>query len=290
MVAVVVCTSSWHGPVLAEGVTSPRGEVRNEANAKLDTGGRAITGTITSQDLGDTACYLTLRSDRGTETALLADFELCVRHPGLPGKTVELGFASRQVMDESCGGSPACKKTRRVQVATTVNILGGTVQAAAMDQPSERASNCTANELVVFACRTGVKLVSVCADPASGPDNGYMQYRFGRLGNRDALEVNWPDDWLPPQAVATGSAEALSGGGVAWLRIRKGTYAYVVYSGIGRWGPNGRTQTKEGIVVEHHGKTIASIKCTQPATSELGPAWFDKVGVRSRGEIFALPD
>ena len=251
---------------------------------------QSIRGSITRQEIGDTGCYLTLRSDTGSVTTQIADFELCTRHPKLPGKNVELGFTLKQVMDESCGGNPDCKKTRRVPVATTVKILGDAAPAMSTNQALERVSNCTATELVVFACRTGTKLVSVCADPASGPKKGYLQYRFGKPGNREALEINWPENGLPPQAAATGSTETFSGGGAAWLRIRKGTYAYVVYSGIGRWGPKGQTQSKEGVVVEHQGKAIASLKCTQAATSELGPVWFDQVGVQSRGETFDLPD
>lgn len=249
-----------------------------------------IKGHVVSQVVGDVACYLKVRDEVGREVEAMADFDLCAKNPKLQGKRVELGLLPRQVMDESCGGDPACKKTRQVQVATTVTIIDPPVQPLASPPATKHVSHCTATEKVVFACRTGTKLVSVCADPASGPKTGYMQYRFGKPDSRETLEINWPEHPLPASTISAGDTEAFSGGGAAWLRIRKGDYAYVVYSGIGRWGPNGRTQTKEGVVVEHRAKVIASLKCAQPATSELGPEWFGKVGIQSRGETFDLPD
>lgn len=267
-----------------------QGYVFAQSGAIADGGGNQVKGTIISQTNGDIACYLELRSSSGKESTIMADFELCERHPNLQGKQVELGLSLRQVMDESCGGNLACKRTQQKQVATSLKILGTMAPSPSKEAEAKQASHCTATESVIFACRTGTKLVSVCADPASGPNKGYMQYRFGKPGNQAPLEIIWPESWLPPRAVASGNTEAFSGGGAAWLRIPKGKYAYVVYTGIGRWGPNGQTQSKAGIVVESQGKVLATLKCSQPVTSELGPDWFNKVGIQSRGEDFDLPE
>ena len=247
-------------------------------------------GTVVRQELGDVACYLTMRDDAGRESTEMADFDLCTKNARLVGKKVELGFTQQRVMDESCGGDPACKKSRQVQVATTVRVISDRAESAPAKAVAGQVSFCAATEVTVFACRTGAKLVSVCADPASGPTKGYLQYRFGKPDSTDALELNWPERWSPPARVATGSTESFSGGGAAWLRIRKGDYAYVVFTGIGRWGPGGATQTREGITVERSGKADATLRCAQPAQSMLGPDWFARVGVESRGESFDLPD
>jgi hypothetical protein len=276
----ILAGSALSGPASAQGA----------ATAGQAGAGQRLIGSVTRQEAGDTACYLTLRSDAGAETTAMADFALCQGDPGLTGKRVELVLTPKAVMDESCGGNPACRKTRQVMVATSVSILGGSPAQAGTAHGAEPSSHCTTPERVVFACPVGTKLVSVCADPAAGPKTGYLQYRFGKPGPAEALEINWPDNRLPPQAAATGGSEAFSGGGAAWLRVHKGSYAYVVYTGIGRWGTNGRTLTREGVVVEHRGKVIASLKCSRSATSELGPAWFDKVGMQSRDESFDLPD
>jgi hypothetical protein len=74
------------------------------------------------------------------------------------------------------------------------------------------------------------------------------------------------------------------------LRFQKGSYAYVVYSGIGKWGPKGETREKQGIVVERGGKTIAHLKCTAAIENQLGPDWFERVGIKVKeNEEFLLP-
>jgi hypothetical protein len=83
---------------------------------------------------------------------------------------------------------------------------------------------------------------------------------------------------------------AFSGGGGAWLRFHKGGYAYVVYTGIGKWGPHGEPRTKDGVAVEHAGKLVTDLKCTGKPTSLLGPDWFEKTGITSNGEEFEFPE
>ena len=94
----------------------------------------------------------------------------------------------------------------------------------------------------------------------------------------------------PSVAPASGENVPFAGGGGAWLRFKKPPFSYVVYSGIGKWGPKGETAEKQGIVVERSGKSIANIKCTGALKSELGPVWFEKVGVKSNAEEFLFPD
>jgi hypothetical protein len=81
-----------------------------------------------------------------------------------------------------------------------------------------------------------------------------------------------------------------SGGGGSWLRFAKAPLAYTVYSGIGKWGPRGEIREKSGVVVERQGKTIAALKCAGEPTSELGPDWFARMGVRADGQDFDFPD
>ena len=96
---------------------------------------------------------------------------------------------------------------------------------------------------------------------------------------------------MPPKA-ATGTNVPFAGGGGAWMRFRKGEYAYVAYTGIGKWGPKGETATKAGIVVERGGKAIATLRCKgADAAGEMGPVWFEKAGVKAGpDEDFDFPD
>jgi hypothetical protein len=64
----------------------------------------------------------------------------------------------------------------------------------------------------------------------------------------------------------------------------KPPYRYIVYSAIGKgWGQ------KSGVVVEKDGKRIANLPCTGRTTSELGPEFFERAGVRPADHDFELP-
>jgi hypothetical protein len=153
-------------------------------------------------------------------------------------------------------------------------------------------SFCTTQEDIVFACRAGGKLVSICASKDASPVKGTVQYRIGKPDGKSPLELKLPEaPTLPPKA-ATGESVPFAGGGGAWMRFRKGDYASVAYTGIGKWGPKGETATKAGVVVERGGKAIANLRCKgDDAAGELGPVWFEKAGIKTgKDEDFLFPD
>jgi hypothetical protein len=71
--------------------------------------------------------------------------------------------------------------------------------AVAHAAPAAPASWCANNEYTVFNCRTGHKVVSVCASPHLSQDHGYVQYRFGTPGK--AMELAYPDLSAKPDTV-----------------------------------------------------------------------------------------
>ena len=70
-----------------------------------------------------------------------------------------------------------------------------------------------------------------------------------------------PADQPSVAKTATGTRVPFAGGGGAWMRFVKPPFAYVVYTGIGKWGPKGETREKQGVVVERSGNAIAGRKC-----------------------------
>ena len=176
-----------------------------------------------------------------------------------------------------------------LQLALLMPLLGGSPSVRAQTAPP-RTSFCTSSESVVFACRTGAKMVSVCASKDAGPGRGYLQYRFGRPDSADPVELALPEAKALPTKAANGGSESYSGGGGAWLRFSKGNVAYTVYSGIGNWGPKGEKRIKEGLLVERGGKQVANLACTGKLESELGPDWFEKMGVERADQEFFFPD
>jgi hypothetical protein len=52
-------------------------------------------------------------------------------------------------------------------------------------------SHCSQSEEIIFSCKIGSKMMSVCSSKSLVSKVGYLQYRFGRLG---ALEFTYPRD------------------------------------------------------------------------------------------------
>lgn len=250
-------------------------------------------GTVVGMNAGDTACLIEFKDDKGGEFFESADFDFCTEPKKYVGKRFALTYKLSKVLAESCQGNVDCGKSDIVPLVVGMKPDGKAVVATkqpAQATASGQTSFCTAMEQVVFACRTGKKLVSVCMDKKSTKTTGALQYRFGTPDSRDPLEMMWPEGDLAPSKAYRGENVPFAGGGGAWLRFPKGDHAYVVYTGIGKWGPKGETRTKAGLTVEKNGKAIAQMKCSGEPISELGPDWFEKLGVTSGGKDFNFPD
>lgn len=254
---------------------------------KIGQATKKTVGTVTATNSGDVACYLTLKDDRGAVFEEMADFAICDQKPPLKGRRVTLTYALQKVMSDECQGDPACKKTRTVALVSAARIIDARTDSKPAARPT---SFCTPTETVVFACRTGAKMASVCASKDTGP-KAYLQYRFGKLDGSEPLEQVLPEGGQVAAArAATGESVPFSGGGGAWLRFRKGQFTYTVYTGIGNWGPKGEKRTKAGLHIEHAGKPLATLKCQEEPISLLGPDWFEKAGVKPGKEEFDFPD
>lgn len=262
---------------------------------KIGQATKKTVGTVTATTSGDIACYLTLKDDRGAVFEEMAAFEICDQKPPIKGKRVTLGYTLQKVMSDECQGNPDCKKTRTVALVNSARIIDARSENKtdnkSDNKPTARPTSfCTPAETVVFACRTGAKMASVCASRDVGPNKGYLQYRFGKLDGSEPLERILPEGQVVPAKAASGESVPFSGGGGAWLRFTKGQFTYTVYTGIGNWGPKGEKRTKSGLHIGHAGKPLATLKCQEEPISLLGPDWFEKAGVKSNNEDFDFPD
>lgn len=259
---------------------------QDSGTIKIGDATKRTSGTIVAMNIGDVACYLTLKDERGTVFEEMANFEICEK-PALVGKRVALSYQLGKVMAAECAGDVNCKKIRTVALVSGARVI----ESAAGAKPAAvQPSFCTPAEVVIFSCRTGTRMVSVCASRDAGLNKGYLQYRFGKHDSTEPLEITLPEERIWPARAAAGEVVSFAGGGGTWLRFTKATTTYTVYSGIGNWGPKGEKQTKEGLVVERAGKPVASLKCLDLTTSLLGPDWFEKVGIQPGGQDFAFPD
>lgn len=248
---------------------------------KVGNQNKRAYGTVQKMENGDIACYLHMKDDRGAAFTELADFEICMQKPSVVGKRVRLEYKVGRVQSASCQGDPNCKKSDTVALVT--KATPATAGSAAPAKPAATAgagSHCTNTEVEVFACRTGEKMVSVCASRDLAPKRGYVQYRFGKAG--ETPEMLLPAKQEHPGRTASGESNSFAAGASSWLRFTNGSVAYVVYSGIGRWGPKGATEERAGVVVERDGKRTANVRCVGKERSKLAPDWFEKSGIQAR--------
>lgn len=286
LAGILLASALSSGPALAQAPA---------ATVKVGKETKNAFGTVVDMNTGDIACYIGFKDDKGVDFFESADFEFCENPKKYVGKRFALTYKLSKVQAASCQGDPKCTKSDIVPLVVGMKPDG---KAVATKQPAQPAaatqagqtSFCTGMEQVVFSCRTGKKMVSVCAARNSTKTTGMLQYRFGTPDSRDPLELMWPEGDAAPAKVAHGENVPFAGGGGAWLRIPKGDHAYVVYTGIGKWGPKGETRTKAGLTVERKGKAIAQLKCNGEPISELGPDWFEKLGITSADKDFDFPD
>ncbi len=257
---------------------------------------KLASGVVTEITNGDAACYISLKDDKGQVFDETGDFSICEKPQSYIGKRVNLTYELGKVMASECGGDPKCKKTTTVALVTALKVVDGKGASAAATSPAAAAAKgqtsfCTSEETVIFACSTGSKMVSVCEAKNATRTRGHLQYRFGKPNSTEPLELMLPEDFVPANKAATGEFMPFAGGAGAWLRFNKGAFSYVVYSGVGRWGPKGESKEKSGVVVERSGKTVASLKCVGAVQSELGPEWMEKRAIKLRpNEEFLFPD
>lgn len=281
--------------VLAIATYAPCANAQESATVRIGNEVKRTTGVLKQLDSGDIACYLVLKDEKKVEFTELGDFDICTQKPSPVGKQVRLTYKLATVMSDECQGDPNCKKTKRVALVSRAQIVDTGASAprdvaATTPVAVRQTSFCTPLEDVVFACRAGAKMVSVCASRGASRSKGYVQYRFGKPDSRDPLELVLPEGQPLPGKAANGENVPFAGGGGSWLRFEKAPFAYVVYSGIGRWGAKGETMEKQGLVVERGGKAIANIKCSGKLTTLLGPDWLDTVGIQNNGTDFDFPD
>jgi hypothetical protein len=169
--------------------------------------------------------------------------------------------------------------TTSVALAATA-LLCCAVQAAA--SAATPPSLCAANEEVVFACAQGQDIISLCAVPAAyGSAQTQLRYVYGKQ-RKIKLEVSQA---AHPEAFTSGVA-GLAGGGIDFVRVRNGDFAYVVYTGLSPgW-------SQDGWIVEAHGSPISHHICKRVATGEKvwGPVYAAKLPRANDSASFRPPD
>jgi hypothetical protein len=245
-------------------------------------------GRLLDLERGDAACYAELSDEAGRVQREMADFALCDQADRLVGQTVTLAYQTTRVMAASCQGDATCTRSDVVALVTRANPIQTPARPAAAPSASG-ASWCQPGETDLYTCDAGAKRVSVCVSQGASAQRGQLWYRFGAAAG-GVPELELPKVPTVPARTATGEVAPFAGGGGVWLRFTQGPFGYVVYSGVGRWGHNGATEVREGVQVERNGRAITTLACAAPRVNELGPEWFQRLGIAPDAQGFSFPN
>lgn len=121
------------------------------------------------------------------------------------------------------------------------------------NQVAAIASHCTSDERIVYSCSVGKKVASICASRDAAMDKGYVQYRFGVIGNPEMI---FPYQKQPANNKFSFTNEVFSGGiVVTTISFQNGSYTYSASTRFDHGHDLGE------IDVENSGKSIATLPC-----------------------------
>lgn len=162
------------------------------------------------------------------------------------------------------------RATAALPVAVALAALlstGGSVAKPARLGAARPASLCANDERVVYTCRFGVKLGSVCLARNS------LHYRFGPHG-RPELHIASTPDW---SNIHTGGNRSQGGLNQDYIRFTNGMTHYVVYvdeTGSLNENPGRQSSGIEVLQGSSGENALASLTCRSPASFD-GSAYDD---------------
>lgn len=119
---------------------------------------------------------------------------------------------------------------------------------------------CSLHEEVYFSCLIGGRVMSVCASGNISPNNGYVQYRFGRIGK---IELEFPEKPYPPRKSFSISDISEGNSRFTHFKFNSGRYNYVLYQG-----------SPSGIYVKKDGKVVSNRSCDPGTDGPINPRAF----------------
>jgi len=152
-----------------------------------------------------------------------------------------------------------------LKIGLDLNTIKGAVFVAGLilfgvKAEADEITLCQPHEEVYFSCPIDGKVLSVCASGNISPDNGYVQYRFGRIGS---IELEYPEKPYPSRKLF--SISDISEGSVTFthLKFYSGRYHYVLYQG-----------DPSGIYIKRGGKVVSNRTCDPGAYQPVSPRAF----------------
>jgi hypothetical protein len=151
--------------------------------------------------------------------------------------------------------------------------------AVSLSVAPQPVSLCLKGETPYFTCVTkSRKVLSLCGVEA-GPEQSYMEYRFGSRGKKP--EFVFPKVRVHPRAMFERGLMSFSGGGGHWVRFSNDNVTYTVFSALGKgW-------EKNGVVVEPKDKPRVFVACDSKTYRETDPT-FDNIGISEAADLYSF--
>jgi hypothetical protein len=151
------------------------------------------------------------------------------------------------------------------------SLLVGVLFSVTLTSQAQQESLCSSSEQKIFSCRTGRKIISVCASKAFTRDSGYLQYRFGIKGS---IELVYPRSKVPAKDRFYYYDIGYSRGWIDHLSFKNGKYKYIVYEKFlfdgDVYGGDHHTSTSGIITVDPSGREV-DLKCNGHVFRSFGP-------------------
>ena len=138
------------------------------------------------------------------------------------------------------------------------------------DNPGDEqhASHCHSEEMSVFSCRLedSEKVLSLCVSQDFSSDQGYLQYRFGPIGD---VELEYPEDQQNTQELFMWQTIGYSGGWDTRVQFSNGGYTYRLYDQAIKVSMSEK-ELHGGITILDGETVVAQLSCD---ASTLGPPY-----------------
>lgn len=127
-----------------------------------------------------------------------------------------------------------------------------------------RSTLCKKSEINYSSCRSGARLISLCASSDLSGERGYMQFRYGRPGH---LEVAYPDTTQHPRFAFYGKQYTFGDGAEYRLTFKVGDLVYVLFDNTVWPTPRQDGGIRHGLTIYRNGKIVKELPCINPTST-----------------------
>ena len=122
---------------------------------------------------------------------------------------------------------------------------------------------CERNEQVILSCSiaNSSRVLSICSSKVLTATEGYLQYRFGRIG---AIEMTYPATKVETQEKFRWTTNYHADVIDSWLTFKSGAYVYSVFGIEERRANDKNGGRRYGVITTNNNDQEHSLRCKRP--------------------------